>query len=127
MKLIIGGAFQGKIAYAQKYLGLNEGVIDGDTCKYEELFTCRGINHFHQYIRRMLIDGEDVNNLARLLIEKNPNCIVITNELGYGVVPADAFERLFREQSGRICTELARHATSVCRVVCGIGQVIKDA
>ena len=49
----------------------------------------------------------------------------MTNELGYGVVPVDAFDRLWREKTGRICTELAGKAEEVHRVVCGIGMVIK--
>ena len=49
----------------------------------------------------------------------------MTNELGYGIVPIDPFDRSWRELTGRICTELAEHADEVTRVVCGIPVVLK--
>ena len=127
MKLIIGGAFQGKTKFAYEYLGLADGLISGKDCSVEELFACKGINHFHDYIRRALERNEDCKELAKELIRRNPNCVIIVDELGCGVVPAEPFSRLLREQSGRICTELAEFATEVYRVVSGIGQVIKGA
>ena len=71
--------------------------------------------------------GKDVSSLAGKLIRENPNIILVTDEVGYGVVPVDAFDRAYREAVGRVCTELAAFSTRVTRVVCGIGTVIKDA
>ena len=73
----------------------------------------------------MLNDGQDVASLAARIQSENPEVVIVTNELGYGVVPVDAFDRNFREATGRVCTQLAESADEVCRVVCGIGQVIK--
>ena len=61
------------------------------------------------------------------LLEKNPNVVLVSEEVGYGIVPADAFERRYRETVGRICTELAAGSSKVTRVVCGIGMVLKNA
>ena len=127
MKLIVGGAFQGKTVFAKEQFQLEEGLVDGKTCSKEELFSCRGVNCFHEYIKRRLQGGEEVDDLANELAAENPDCIVIIDDLGCGVVPIDVFERLYREQNGRVCTALANKATKVYRVVCGIGQVIKDA
>lgn len=124
MKLIIGGTFQGKLAFAKERYQVWDWV-DGSTCKPEELFSCGGVYHFHEYIRRMLENGQEVSTLAARLQEENPKIVIITNELGYGVVPVDAFDRNYRENTGRICTQLAEASDEVCRVVCGIGQVIK--
>ncbi|MFR1299013.1 MAG: bifunctional adenosylcobinamide kinase/adenosylcobinamide-phosphate guanylyltransferase [Blautia massiliensis (ex Durand et al. 2017)] len=33
--------------------------------------------------------------------------ILVSEEVGYGIVPADAFERQYREAVGRVCTALA--------------------
>ena len=57
--------------------------------------------------------------------QKNPDLILVTNELGYGVVPVDRFDREYREKTGRVCCEIAKQATEVHRVICGIGTVIK--
>ena len=127
MKLIVGGAFQGKTAFVEEQLQPEIALVDGHTCSREELFACQGVNYFHEYIKRMLRKGENVADLARELAAHNPDCVVIIDDLGCGVVPIDSFERLYREQNGRVCTALATEATMVYRVVCGIGQVIKDA
>ena len=58
---------------------------------------------------------------------ENPRLLLISNELGYGVVPMDAFDRTYRETTGRICTYLAKESQTVIRVVCGMGMVIKNA
>lgn len=50
----------------------------------------------------------------------------MTQEIGYGLVPVDAFDRRYRElEAGRICTVLAANSDQVDRVVCGIGVTIK--
>jgi adenosylcobinamide kinase/adenosylcobinamide-phosphate guanylyltransferase len=59
------------------------------------------------------------------LIEKNPDIVIVTNELGYGVVPMDAMDRKVRETDGRICEALAAFSNEVHRVSCGLGIVIK--
>ena len=51
--------------------------------------------------------------------------IVIADEIGNGIVPLDAFEREYREQTGRAEILLAKKADEVVRVICGIGQKIK--
>ena len=71
-------------------------------------------------------DGRDTGNLAAELIQRNPEVVLVSDEVGYGVVPVDAFDRAYRERVGRICTELASYSKKVVRVVCGIGMVIKN-
>ena len=58
-------------------------------------------------------------------VEKYPNCVIISDEVGNGIVPIEAFEREYRERTGRILVELAKKAEEVERVICGIGQKIK--
>lgn len=125
MKMIIGGAFQGKYEYAKQNFRIKEW-IDGSQCKEEEIFQCQGINHFHEYIKRQLLKGNSVENLAEELILKNPDIIIISDEIGSGVVPIDRFEREYREKVGRICTKLASFSLEVHRIVCGVGMVIKS-
>ena len=61
------------------------------------------------------------------IISRNPELVIVSQEVGYGVVPVDAFDRKYREAVGRVCTKLAAYSSKVTRVVCGIGTVIKDA
>ena len=124
MRMIIGGAFQGKMEYAQKeYPGIR--WVDGAACSEEELLQCEGVYHFHLYIRKSMEKYEEMRLLADRIIRENPQIVIITDEIGYGLVPIDAFERRYREETGRICTRLAAFSERVDRVVCGIGLPIK--
>lgn len=127
MILITGGAFQGKKEYAKKTFHLKEEqMLDGALCGPEDIYFCTCIYHFHEWIRQRIKEGFDFSSFPEILKEQNPKLVIITNELGYGIVPVDAFDREYREVSGRVCTKLAAVSEQVYRVVCGIGTVIKD-
>lgn len=126
--MIIGGAFQGKLRYAGRmYPEIT--WADGNVCPYDEIRTCKGIFHLEGYIRRVMQEEdagvylETLNELAAI----NPEIVVISDEIGYGLVPADPFERRYRETVGRICSRLASDALQVDRVVCGVAVALKKA
>lgn len=126
MILIIGGAFQGKKEYAKKTFGLKEEeFVDGACCGEEELYQAKAVFHLHEFVRRNLKEGRDIGGMAERILQKNPSVIFLCNELGSGVVPVEAFDREWREATGRLCCRLAAEAEEVHRVVCGIGMVIK--
>lgn len=125
MEMIIGGAYQGKTVYTKKEYPLLNWA-DGDKVTEEELMRAQGVTDFQKYIRRELEKERDVSELAEQIILKNPDVILVSQEVGYGVVPVDAFDRKYREAVGRVCTKLAAYSHKVTRVVCGIGTVIKD-
>ena len=126
MKMIIGGAFQGKTLLANKIYPEIVWVNGGDA-DWEMIASAQGILCFHEFIRKEMQTGNDVSELAERLIQVNPQVVLVSDEVGYGVVPIDAFDRAYREAVGRVCTKLAAYSTQVTRVVCGIGTVIKDA
>lgn len=126
MEMIIGGAFQGKSTYAKKMYPDVVWYL-GEKLTTQELFSAQGVQGFHAYIRREMQAGRDVSMLAEKLIQENPDIILVSDEVGYGVVPVDAFDRAYREAVGRVCTKLAAYSSRVTRVICGIGTVIKDA
>ena len=123
-QIIIGGAFQGKTQYATKtYPGLE--LTDGFNCPLDEIGNCVAVNEFHSFTRRWLLEGRTKEALLTML-ENNRNLqLLISDEIGYGLVPIDDFEREYREFHGRVITELAEKADCVERVVCGIPQRIK--
>ena len=126
MILITGGAFQGKKAYAMEHFQLTaDDFVNGADCTENDLFQAKAVADFQEYIRRVLKNGGDASAVAEKLYTENPNLVVITNELGSGVIPAEPFDRQWREASGRAACDLAKYATQVHRVVCGIGTVIK--
>lgn len=124
MRMITGGAFQGKRAWAEKQI---PGVrwTDGAECGFEEIIHCEGMDHFHTFIRRWIQAGRDGEELIREIEDNNPEFIFITDEIGCGLVPIDAFERKYREAAGRICTRLAESCHRVDRILCGTAVRIK--
>lgn len=128
MKLIVGGAYQGKKEAAVRLTGLSEAeFLDGSVCSLEEIFSCKGLTHFHTYIRRLLEKGDEnvADRLAVELLEKNPGIVLVSTELGYGIVPMDPFDRMYREKVGRVCCEIAGYSEEVYRVIAGLPVCIK--
>lgn len=135
MKLIIGGHAQGKLEYVLeegKKQGKGENsfyILEGAMLKGEQLEEAAlrivVINHFHMWVRNSMMQGENPGESILKLVSRIPECIIISDEVGNGIVPADAFERAYREETGRILTKLAGEAEEVVRVICGIGQKIK--
>ena len=107
MILITGGAFQGKTKYALESFG--------DKYKIE--------NKYHEKVRAQLLKGKDPLKEAEKLVADD--VIVITDEIGCGLVPVDSFERKYRDVNGRVNCFLAENAEQVIRVICGIGKRIK--
>ena len=107
--MIIGGAYQGKAAYAKAQFPDVDWKFGGEITE-EELLKAAGVLGFQEYIRKALKAGEDLTGLAEKLAQQDP----------------DAFERQYREAVGRVCTALAAKSRRVTRVVCGIGTVLKD-
>lgn len=111
MKLVIGGAFQGQLAFARTLA--EEAHIFSDV---------------QEYIKTGLQDGKAREEIEAGLFEKikaDPSLVMTGNEIGYGIVPMDAFEREYREAVGRIMCKIAARAEEVYRVAAGIPMKIK--
>ena len=127
MKLVIGGYAQGKLNYVQGKYNVDEIMVyDGEIPeKIEEEKGTVVINHFHNWLKTKIAYGGCPEKEILEFVEKYPNCVIISDEVGNGIVPIEAFEREYRERTGRILVELAKRAEEVERVICGIGQKIK--
>ena len=101
---------------------VKDGVLPDQTAASVEPIV---VNHFHQWVRRRLSEGECPEKDVQSFLNRCENCIIICDEIGNGIVPVDAFEREYRERTGRILIRLAQEAEEVERVICGIGQRIK--
>lgn len=58
--------------------------------------------------------------------EESVDLFVVTNELGLGLVPADAMSRAFRDLAGRLNQEVARRADRVLFMVSGLPLTVKE-
>ena len=70
MIMVVGGAHQGKRRFA-KQLYPDIPWINGETCGEEEIFLCRGIYHFHEYIAERMREGADLSGFSERLYAKN--------------------------------------------------------
>ena len=129
MKLIIGGYAQGKLNYAvTKYNVAEDHVFESVLPTSEELEKLTGtiiVSSLHKWIRKRIQEGGRPEEEISSFVKKNPDCIIICDEIGNGIVPMDPFERVYRERTGRIQVKLAADAEEVERVVCGLAQKIK--
>lgn len=124
MILITGGAFQGKREFART-LKKDAREVEGALLNQESLAQAEVVTDFHMYIQKLLMEGKDAQEEVKQLLCQKPELILTVAELGCGIVPADAFDRKYRETVGRICCEIAKEAEAVYRVTCGIGVRIK--
>ena len=102
--LIIGGAYQGKRALAEK--------LYPNLPKTENL---------HEIVQKMLDENRDPMSLLNELRGRAVTC----DEIGCGVVPIDRADENRREAVGRLCCALAQEADAVVRVIAGVPQFIK--
>lgn len=124
MKLIVGGFGQGMLEAALQSYG-GGPVADGAICSLQDACGAHAVDNLHLFIRRELEAGRPPSDAVGQILAQNPDVILICQEIGCGVVPTDAFDRDWREQTGRICCMIAARAQGVVRVFCGIPTVIK--
>lgn len=134
MKLVIGGRAQGKLNYVLQHMtDENYQIYDGVLPDGEELFNRSNrneiliVNHFHKWVNKELKENRNPEEKLKAFLERatDINCVIISDEIGNGIVPVDAFEREYRERTGRMLIKLAEQADEVVRVLCRIGQTIK--
>ena len=107
MIFITGPLYSGKREYARKILGCQEAELKSRAIwDVQDLAARRG----------------DLDVLADELSQYE---VVIATEVGGGVVPVDAGERVGREAAGRLSCLLAQRAERVVRVFCGLPAVLK--
>ena len=132
MILIIGGAYQGKLAWTCRKWALDPdgpeiwNGADGMPSESDWL-RIRVVNGLHQIIRGILDDEQAMALLKEKLLNVSavPGRIVLTDELGCGLVPISTEERKWRENTGRFCEALAKEADEVYRVSCGLAQKLQ--
>ena len=63
--------------------------------------------------------------LAEMLARQNSPVVLVTNEVGLGIVPDNALARRFRDAQGRLNQRMAARADRVVLMVAGLPLVVK--
>ncbi len=69
----------------------------------------------------------EIKELLNCIDRSDAHFIIVTNEVGLGVVPADRVSRLYRDLLGRANQMLAEHADEVFQLVAGIPLTVKKS
>lgn len=83
------------------------------------------------WLSNLLLDGADLDaaseQLAAALAEADAPVILVSNEVGFGIVPDNALGRQFRDAAGRLNQRLAASCDATDLVVAGIPLRIAGA
>lgn len=69
--------------------------------------------------------AEEFGKLTTAALKSKAQIVLVTNELGSGLVPENAIARAFRDIAGRINQRIAADCNEVYLTVCGIPMKIK--
>ena len=67
----------------------------------------------------------EIRKLLAIMKDNSKSLIIVSNEVGYGLVPSYRLGAIFRDIAGRVNQYLAGEATQVYNVICGLPQKIK--
>ena len=110
--LIIGGAHQGKLDFAELLAEKDPGA--------EILFPA-------EQVRSVRASGESAEAYAARLLKEHPKAVLVIPTVGNGVVPMDPEDRADREYTGRLQKAAAALVPRVYEVVCGIPRRIRHS
>ncbi|XDA98416.1 bifunctional adenosylcobinamide kinase/adenosylcobinamide-phosphate guanylyltransferase [Sulfitobacter sp. LCG007] len=83
------------------------------------------------WLTNHMLDGNDLeaarNGLMAALDGAPCPVVIVSNEVGHGIVPENALARAFREAQGRLNVALAEAADLVVFVTAGLPQVLKGS
>ena len=124
MRLILGGAYQGKLAFAKTRFGLKED--DVFSCQSDEIdFSFRCIDRLEEYTLACVRAGKDPLALFAAHRAEWSDSVLICRDIFCGVVPLDPLDRAWRQATGHLCRMLADEAEQVSRIFCGLELRLK--
>lgn len=132
MKLVFGGAFQGKLEYAKKNFDIKTvydcgaGISpEAGGAGAEPDFSKDAVCALEKFVLKCVREGKEAADFFKENKEKWQDKVLILTDVSQGIVPMDAELRAFREMNGRLMLYLANEAEEVIRVFCGIGKKVK--
>ncbi|MEX0285847.1 MAG: bifunctional adenosylcobinamide kinase/adenosylcobinamide-phosphate guanylyltransferase [Paracoccaceae bacterium] len=81
------------------------------------------------WLTNQMLAESDLGAAQAALLQALRDCpaelVIVSNEVGHGIVPENALARRFREAQGRLNIELAQIADTVILVTAGLPQYLK--
>ncbi|HYF82089.1 MAG TPA: bifunctional adenosylcobinamide kinase/adenosylcobinamide-phosphate guanylyltransferase [Clostridia bacterium] len=92
---------------------LEHSGIDYENASYEDF----------EVVERAI--NEEIEELLKGVSQADATVIMVTNELGSGIVPENLLGRVFRDIAGRVNQRIAEHCDEVFLTVCGLPLKLK--
>ena len=90
---------------------------------------CILVDYLTLWLTNILLAGQDIDDAINELLQMIKACpgeiILISSEVGLGIVPDNSIARRFRDLSGKLHQKLAMEAENVLLMVAGIPMVVK--
>lgn len=119
MDLILGGAYQGKRAYAVGKYALADGQVFTCADDAEPDWNARCVEHLERYVWYCVRNGRTPEDRF------GEEAVLLCDDIFCGVVPMDVTERAWREETGRYLSRLSARAKHVTRLFCGLPLELK--
>jgi len=113
----------------QKIGGARVVIVDCITLLVNNIFS-RYSDQTNKQINATLIEkkvASEIDELAECINRIDANFIIVTNEVGTGLVPANQIGRLYRDLLGMANQILAQHVDEVYLMVAGLPVKIKPS
>jgi len=100
------------------------GAIEDAPVDHAVLVDCLTLWLNNLMFRKINIDTA-IENLEAALAEREAPTVLVSNEVGFGIVPENAEARRFRDLQGRLNQRIAALAGRVVLMVAGIPMLVK--
>jgi len=105
--------------------GVKTVIIDCITLLISNIFEQIGENAKAAAVEKAVT--AEIEELIECMKKSRANFIIVTNEVGLGIVPGDPVSRLYRDLLGKANQMLATHVDEVYLLVAGIAIPVKKA
>ena len=102
------------------------GAVDAVSLHASLLVDCLTLWLTNRMLAKADLDAE-ILRLEEALAHRAGAAVLVSNEVGYGIVPDNALARGFRDAQGRLNQRLAARADRVVLVVAGLPLVVKGS
>ena len=125
MHIILGGKYQGKLLYANKLYTNFPAIYNLEYEHPENIKAPALIMNTHLGVKSLLMENISPCEFFMSRLEILRHSVIICEEICGGIVPADEFLRLWRDETGRLYQLLAREADIVDRIFAGLALRLK--
>ena len=115
----------GKKTHAENLYGKFKTVYNLEKDEPENIVNAGLIINLHIGVKKLLEKNIDAYEFFKSKIKILKECVITGDEISSGVIPADSFERKWRDETGRIYQLLAFEADIVERVFAGLAVRLK--